>query len=220
MVKRAAVKKASRRSASALNTTTPPLIWQRVLAARPTRKLDYPGIVRIAMEIADELGLDAISMRNVASRLEAGTMSLYRYVAGKGELLDLILDSAYGEIAIPRQQSKDWRSDILRVARETRTVLKAHPWLTPLITMRPSLGPNYLRWFEFLLATTSAPGRAMRTQVRMIGTIWAYVTGFVGYETGEIETNRRHNLTEERKRELAAPYVQQVLSTGRIQRCA
>ena len=216
MVKPTAAKKHGRRSPGVKRPAPPPFIWQRVLAVRPSRKLDYPSIVRAAVEIANQDGLEALSMRKVASRLEAGAMSLYRYVADKGELLDLILDSAYGEIPLPHQSSGDWRRDIGQVARDTRKVLKEHPWLAPLVTMRPTLGPNYLRWFEVLLDTTSAPGRELRTQVRMIGTVWAYVTGFVGYEVGERETNRRHNLTEERKRELAAPYVEQVLSTGRF----
>ena len=193
-----------------------PLIWQRMLSVRPTRNLKYGEIVRVAMEIADKEGLTGVSMRSVAGKLKAGTMSLYRYVTGKDELLDLLLDAAYGEIRLPSMPSGDWQRDVARVARETRRVLKGHPWLAPLVTARPTLGPNYLGWFEFLLAATAKPGRDMRTQVRMVGTVWAYVTGFVGYEIGEMETTRRHGLTEKRKRELAAPYVEQLLATGKF----
>ena len=166
------------------------------------------------MDLADERGLEGVSMRNVASKLGVGTMSLYRYVDEKDQLLDLILDAAYSEIPLPERPTGDWGKDMALVARSTRKVLKGHPWLAPLLTMRPTLGPNYLRWFEFLLAATAPAGVTVRMQVRMIGTVWSYVTGFVAYELGEMETNQRENLTEDKKRELAAPYVSEILATG------
>ena len=59
------------------------------------------------MELADEEGLEGLSMRGLAKRLDAGTMSLYRYVADRDDLLDLILDQAFGEIAVPAAVGKD-----------------------------------------------------------------------------------------------------------------
>jgi len=191
------------------------LIWQRLLVEHTSRKLDYTSIVHTAMKIADRGGLAAVSMRNVAAALHVGTMSLYRYVSGKDDLLDLILDAAYSEIPLPKNPGPDWRTQLTRVAIDSRRALKSHAWLGSLVTQRPTLGPNYLRWFEFLLAATTSPNRNMRTQVRMIGTLWSYITGFLAYELGETETNRRHNLTEAKKRLLARPYLSQIISTGR-----
>ena len=192
------------------------LVWERLGEVRTSGKLDYEGIVRAAMDVADRKGLPAVSMRTVAEALGSGVMSLYRYVASKEELLDLILDAAYGEICIPAKHAGDFQKDLARVARATRSALKQHPWLGALVTMRPTLGPNYLRWFEFLLGATNAPGRDLLTQMRMIGTLGSYVAGFVSYELGEMETNRRHKLTEEQRRELAAPYMERVLATGQF----
>src|SRR3954453_8973113 len=76
-------------------------------------------IVRAAMEIADAEGLEAISMRRVAAGLGAGTMSLYWYVAGKDELLDLMVDAAFGEFRIPDRPTGDWRADLRLIAHET-----------------------------------------------------------------------------------------------------
>ena len=192
------------------------LIWERL--ARGTRsrsRLSYARIVKASMRIADREGLEAVSMRRVAEQLNAGTMSIYRYVATRDQLLDLLLDEAYGEIAVPARPSRDWRTDLRGLACQTRHVLKRHSWLGPLLTSRPTLGPHYLRWFEFALASTAATGLDVKARVRLIGTVNAWVAGVVGYELGEAETNRRHKLTEKRKRELVGPYLDRILETGR-----
>ena len=134
----------------------------------------------------------------------------------KDDLLDLILDAAYGEIPLPDSPDGDWQSQLMSVAVASRRVLKAHSWLAPLIASRPTLGPNYLRWFEYMLAATASAHRDMRTRVRMIGTMWSFVTGFVAYELGEMEVNRKYKLTEAKKRRLARPYVTQVIATGKF----
>lgn len=193
------------------------LIWERLSRAsgkRPT--LDYPGIVQTAIGIADREGLDAVSMRRIAQELGAGTMSLYRYITGKEELYDLMLDNAYGEMEVPERATGSWRTCLARLARQTRAVLKRHPWLAPLLTSRPTLGPNYLRWFEVSLGAAAKLRPEMRSMMRVVGTINAYVAGFAGYETGEAEANRRHGLSEEQKRVMVKPYLQPLLATGRF----
>jgi AcrR family transcriptional regulator len=177
-------------------------------------RLSNARIVGAAMHIADNEGLQAISMRRIAEELGAGAMSLYRHVSGKDQILDLLLDAAYGEISVPDVPSGNWREDLWNLARQTRGVLKRHWWLGPLLTTRPTFGPNYLRWFEFQLASTGAAGLDMQARTRAIGTVFAYVAGVVGYELGEEESNRRHNLTPERKRALAAPLLAPILATG------
>ncbi|MEO8371021.1 MAG: TetR/AcrR family transcriptional regulator [Candidatus Solibacter sp.] len=162
-------------------------------------------------------GLDAVSIRRIANELGSGAMSLYRHVSSKDQILDLLLDAAYGEIAVPPAVSGDWRNDLRNMARQTRRILKRHWWLGPLLTSRPPFGSHYLRWFEFLLAAAGCAGAAldMQSKVRMVGTLFAFVNGAVGYELGEESTNRKHNLTPERKREIAAPILAPLLATGR-----
>jgi AcrR family transcriptional regulator len=181
----------------------------------PAMKLSNARIVAAAMRIADREGLQAISIRRIAEELDAGTMSLYRHVEDKDQLLDLLLDEAYSEISVPDAPSGDWRQDLRELARQTRAVLKRHWWLGPLLTSRPTLGANYLRWFEYQLATVGTVVKDMKARTRVIGTVFAYVTGVVGYELGEQATNRRHGLTEERKREFARPILEPILATGR-----
>jgi AcrR family transcriptional regulator len=192
----------------------------------PSRRESRPGkpegltltrITQTALRIADREGLDAVSIRRIAKELGAGAMSLYRHASNKDQILDLLLDSAYGEIVVPSAVSGDWKGDFRDIARQTRKILKRHWWLGPLLTSRPPLGAHYLRWFEFLLAVAGSAGTTlgMQTKVRMIGTLFAFVNGAVGYELGEEATNRRHNLTPERKREMAAPVLAPLLATGR-----
>ncbi len=169
--------------------------------------------MRAAAEIADRQGIEAVTMRSVATALTAGAMSLYRYVRGKDDLLDLILDAAFGEIELSADGA-NWSVWLREAALESRRVIKLHPWMPALMIARPTLGPNYLRWFEYLLQATANSKWSMRRRMQLIGTVWAYVTGFVAYELGEAENNRRHDLSEADKRRAAAPYVERLLATG------
>ena len=85
------------------------LLWGR--RERPTRgpkpALDIERIVRAGVEVADAEGLEALSMRKVAGRLGVGTMSLYRYVPSKQELLDLMFDATLAERA-RQPRSSGW----------------------------------------------------------------------------------------------------------------
>jgi len=193
---------------------SPAFIWARLLTLPPPRKLIYSKIAAAAIALADQGGAESVSLRNLAQRLQSGTMSLYRYVSGKDDLWDLMLDRAFGEIALPAKVSRNWRRDVTQVAIQTRRIMLRHSWLAGLVTARPTLGPNYLRWFEFLLKTTATSSADIHIRVRVIGAMWAYTSGFVGYELGEQATGRRLRLTEAQKRASVEPYLQQVLATG------
>ena len=77
-----------------------------------------------------------------------------------------------------------------------------------------------LRWYEFLLNATSSICDRPEKQLEMIGVIWAFTLGSVTYELGEMENNRRHGLTEAKKRKIAEPYIKSVLATGRYPQLA
>jgi AcrR family transcriptional regulator len=194
----------------------PVIVWERISEAPRRRRAVYAKIAAAATALADKGGLETVSIRNLAQRLQSGAMSLYRYVSSKDDLWDLMLDASFGEIALPAKTSRNWRRDVIQVAIETRRMMLRHPWLAGLVTARPTLGPNYLRWFEFLLKTTSTASADIHVQVRVIGAVWAYTSGFVGHELGEQATNRRIPLTEAQKRASVEPYLQQLLATGKF----
>jgi AcrR family transcriptional regulator len=193
------------------------LIWERLQQSPRSLQpaLNRDQIVRAAIEIADTEGAQAITMRRIAAELDAAAMSLYRHVFSKEDLLDLMLDQVFGEIALPVQPSGDWRADLSALAYATRSMFKLHPWLIPLLTSRPTIGPNYLGWFEFSLATVANLGFDITTMAQIVSVLAGYVTAVVGYEVAEEQNTQRTGLTEEDKRMYATPYVQQIIASGR-----
>src|SRR2546429_919999 len=94
-----------------------------VVWTRPVRPLRGPqpahsraDLVAAAVRVADAEGIAAVSMRRVAAEIGAGTMSLYRYVSRKDDLLDLMVDAALGEMDLPDAPSGDWRADLRLLA--------------------------------------------------------------------------------------------------------
>ena len=120
------------------------LLWRREEAGRrgPRPKLSVDAVVEAAIALADEAGLDAVTMRAVAARLGVSTMTLYTYVPGKAELLDLMLDALW--LAMPREPGPTIRS----VADANRALYAAHPWAARVTTARPPLGPGLLAKYE------------------------------------------------------------------------
>ncbi|GAA0587857.1 TetR/AcrR family transcriptional regulator [Kribbella sandramycini] len=152
------------------------LLWRN--RPRPTRgpkpALTVERIVAAALRIADAEGLGAMSMRRVADELGAGAMTLYRYVPGKGELLDVMLDAVYGEL--PRRPiAGDWRAKLDEAARANRDLYLNHPWMLQVAVSRPPLGPNVMAKYEYELAAIEGIGL---TDVEMDATV-ALLNGYV-----------------------------------------
>jgi len=105
------------------------LLW-RTPAPAGTRRgpkagLDVDRIVAAAVAVADSEGLAALSMRRVAAELGVGAMTLYTHVPGKGELVDLMLDSVLGELYVDDAPTGNWRSRLEAVARAYREYAEA-----------------------------------------------------------------------------------------------
>jgi AcrR family transcriptional regulator len=103
--------------------------------------LDVEAIVDTAVSLADDAGLEAVTLRRVAARLGVTPMALYRYVDGKDAMLDGMADRLYEELVSSAGGEADWWEELARLARSTRRVLLAHPWAAPLFA-RPLAGPN------------------------------------------------------------------------------
>ena len=125
------------------------LAWGR--RQRPTRGpkpgLTLERIVATGIEVATGEGIGALSMTRVAAKLGVGTMSLYRYVASKDELLTLMVDSAVGTPP-PTPPDEDWRSGLTRWAVGVRRAYQRHPWALRVPISAPPLGPNNVAWLE------------------------------------------------------------------------
>lgn len=105
-------------------------------------------VVAAAIELADAKGLDAVTMRGVAAALDVAPMSLYTYVPGKAELLDLMLDTVYRQMPRVDRAGEPWRAQVEAVARENRALFDRHPWVVAVSTVRPPLGPGLMAKYE------------------------------------------------------------------------
>src|SRR5690606_36837380 len=119
-------------------------------------RLTVPQIVRAAIELADADGMAALSMRRVADALGVAAMTLYSYVPGKAELLDLMLDAVSGETARP--PITDWRSALTQIAEENWALYHRHPWILQIVTYRPPLGPNIIAKYDYELSAVDGIG--------------------------------------------------------------
>jgi AcrR family transcriptional regulator len=117
----------------------------------PKRGLTLERIVAAAIEVALTEGIGALSMSRVAGELGVATMSLYRYVAAKDELLALMVDTALGAPPALDLAEHDWRAGLTRWAIAVRAAYRRHPWSLRVPISGPPLGPNNVAYLEAAL---------------------------------------------------------------------
>ena len=124
----------------------------------PRQRLSVDAVVNAAISLADAEGLEPTTMRAVAERLSVSPMTLYTYVPGKSELLDLMLDAVYEAMPRPSYGRAGWRTRLRRVADANRALFAEHPWAARVSTARPPLGPGTLAKYEHELAAFEGIG--------------------------------------------------------------
>lgn len=125
---------------------------------RKRRTLNREAIVDVALAIVDEQGLEGLSMRNVAERLETGPASLYAHVANKEELMLLAYDRVLGEVHLERPDKRRWEEQLKDALRQLYDVLIAHRDIAFVSLARVPIGPNMLRVSEDTAAILRAGG--------------------------------------------------------------
>ena len=148
---------------------------------RPRASLTREAIVVAAAEILDEGGVDGLTMRSVAHRLDAGTMSLYRHVDGRDELLDLVVARLVADIP-ERVPTGDWRADLATFARDVRAVLLRRPNLTVLMTSRAAPGSGSLGTLDRALELLRDAGFSPQGAVFANHALGNYVAGAALWE--------------------------------------
>jgi AcrR family transcriptional regulator len=137
------------------------LLWRDPAAIPrhgPRQGLSIDAVVDAATELADAESLEAVTMRRVARELGVVPMTLYTYVPGKAELLDLMLDAAYARMPRTDSSGQPWRQRLTAVAAENWDLFEAHPWAAAVSTIRPPLGPGQLAKYEHELSAFSGLG--------------------------------------------------------------
>ncbi|MFE1294279.1 TetR/AcrR family transcriptional regulator [Streptomyces sp. NPDC058731] len=189
-------------------------VWDRPEPpARPV-PLDRRRIVAAAVALADEGGLEAVSLRKVAARLNAGPMRLYGYISTKEELFDLMMDEVQAEI-LPEERPADWREALRTLAHRTRQTALRHPWLADLLGGRPALGPNGLAVTEATLAPLDGLAD-VDTVLRAAETVSSYVTGAIRREIANLRAERATGLSKRDWQRAFGPHVTRMLATGRF----
>jgi AcrR family transcriptional regulator len=193
------------------------LLWDT--GRRPSRgpkpALTLDRIVEAAVQLADSEGLEGLSMRRVAAELGTGTMSLYRYVPGKGELLDLMLDRVQRPAENPADPGVGWRAALEALARATLALYRRHPWLLQVNQSRPILGPSALDGMEKVLSLIRPMGLSDPELVSAIIMIDGYVVGAARSQLYEQEAERRTGLTDAEFWQAQVPMLEKAMASGR-----
>lgn len=145
--------------------------------AEPRPPLNRDRVLRAALELADERGLEALSMRELGRRVGVEAMSLYNHVANKDDLLDGIVDLVVSEIDLP-SADVDWREAMRRRAVSAREAFARHPWASALIDSRESSGSGRLHYLEWMIGTLRRAGFSVELALRAFSAIDSYVYGF------------------------------------------
>lgn len=124
----------------------------------PRQGLSIDAIVAAATQVADTEGLEALTMRRVAKALGVVPMTLYTYVPGKAELLDLMLDAAYANMPRLDTSGQPWRKRLAAIAEENKALFEDHPWAATVSTLRPPLGPGMMAKYDHELSALEGLG--------------------------------------------------------------
>ena len=116
-------------------------------SAKPRLPLSKERVLRAAINLADEAGLESLSMRKLGQELGVEAMSLYNHVANKDDILDGIVDIVVSEIDLPSNGAA-WKPAMRQWAISAREVLLRHPWACSLIVSRPRVDSAWLRYFD------------------------------------------------------------------------
>lgn len=173
------------------------LLWDT--PAEPTRgpkaALSQARVVEAAIKVADAEGIEALTMRRVAETLGFTTMSLYRHVPGKSELLDLMVDAVWGETE--HAPKGPWREGLDFHARQMWAMYCAHPWLLQLTNARRMPGPNAMTRMDAAFAVVAELGLQPEEIVAVVTSVGQFVAGVGRTMADRILAERETGVSEE-----------------------
>ena len=153
------------------------------MGRRPTEvanraPLNLERALQVALVVADDDGLEAVTMRRLARELGVEAASLYHHVNGKNQILDGLVELVAAEIDRPLPTT-DWRAAISERAHNTRARLRRHPWAVSLMASRTSPGPATLGLLEAGIRCFREGGFSVPQAAHAISVVDSYVHGFV-----------------------------------------
>lgn len=182
--------------------------------------LTLKAIITAAMTLADTDGVDALSMRKVAEQLGVGTMSLYTHVPSKADLIDLMFDTAYGElyasVETPSQQPGGWRGALAFIARQNWDLYHRHPWMLRAATGRQGLGPHAVLKYEAELRPLDRLGLSDVEMDAVLALILTHVEGAARAQVTQEQTQQDTDMTEEEWWIARAPLLDKLADPARF----
>jgi AcrR family transcriptional regulator len=146
-------------------------------AADRGARLSRDQVLRAAVGLADEGGIDALSMRKLGQVLGVEAMSLYNHVKGKPDLVDGMIDIVFSEIGLPAE-GRGWKKAMRERAVSARQVLGRHRWAIGLMESRQSPGPATFRHHEAVLSCLRAAGFSVELTAHAYSLLDSYIYGF------------------------------------------
>jgi AcrR family transcriptional regulator len=165
------------------------------------RRLTRERVLRAAVTHADAGGLEALTMRQLAEELEVAPMALYRHVANKEDLIDAMVDVAFGEIGLP-SGGADWKAAMRERAISLRDVLLRHRWAIGLMESRRRPGSANLRHHDAVLGKLRAAGFDIVMAAHAYSLLDSYIYGFaltkmsLPFDTAEEVGDVAHDMLE------------------------
>ena len=175
------------------------LLWDPPAAAPargPRPKIALADVVTAGVTIADQEGLANLSMRKVASLLRVGAMSLYTYVPGRDELIELMVDQVHGELKLPATDLP-WRTSVELQVKERWRMYERHPWLLDYNMARMPVGPHVMDADEALYAAILRTGLQGADVVSVTNMIIWQLLGAARSEIVEADETRRTGTSAE-----------------------
>lgn len=195
------------------------LMWKGLAepARGPKPKLTLEQIVEAGIALADTQGLEALSMRTLARELGVGTMSLYRYVPSKTELLNLMLDAVVGPSKTRREAlTSDWQTFLRVTAREGRQLHLRHPWTLQVSWTRPVLGPSSVGDMELVLAGLQDLPLSDQEKMNLVTSLDSFVMGSARQEVLWQNAAAESGMTDDEFWGYQLPVLESAMSSGQF----
>jgi AcrR family transcriptional regulator len=183
---------------TALPAAAPRQTGRRGADRNADQELTRERIVRAAIDVADAEGMAELSMRRIAAELGVATMSLYRHVPGKDDLVLEMIDAALGEHRLPAVPPEGWRARLELCARLQWGLFRRHPWLAPAMSLtRPQLAPNALAHTEWVLNAFDDTELELGDRMYVHIMVFSYVRGVATAFEPEAEAERETGMNND-----------------------
>lgn len=170
--------------------------------------------MRAAISLADEEGIESLTMRRLGQRLGVEAMSLYNHIKNKEDVLDGMVDLIVRDIELPKE-GVDWKTAMRRRAISAREVFSRHSWASRLIDSRTTPSPGRLFYFDSVIGSLREAGFSVKMAVHAFSTLDSFIYGFALQQLNLPSADETAGIAKEMLRELKIdqyPHLAEILS--------